>query len=745
MATIYARLISLALFVLATALASAQSLEDKVSEARKLQAQSLSGMNKVELDSLVNMKMTQSGGEQKPKTSETEIMDSLIAGPKSLDYGLKDSSGQISLSKRYDQRVFQNLDRTAFSSAIGAVGREYILGPGDAVTLSLWGDKERQYNLLLNGDGAIFLEGVGLIPLAGMNVAEAEKKIHDRLSRIYSGMNRGTASMNLTVGRSGPKKVFVLGEVKVPGGYVFTGHTSVISAIYFAQGPTNIGTVRNLVLNRSGKKFPLDLYDYLMRGEILKPDILQDGDILFAGRAEILVEINGDVGRPAIYELKKGEGIKDLLTYSGGLNPTAARQKMTLRRVFEDGRVDYLDLSSPQEYLKGKQKFEFQDGDKILVEKSSEASENFYTIIGPVKYPGTYQAEGVTSVPQLIQKAGGLHEEAYLGRVHVVRFHPDGSSNLYSYNVEGSAPDSISLKPRDNVILYSLKDMHSSDSVEIAGAVFKPGRYEYRDGMSVKDLVMQAGGFLPKLELGKALLFRGDLHERKVEQLNIDMDPGLVKSVEPLKLKPHDMVHIPVDPRWYEMETVILEGLFLHPGKYALLYPGEKLSEVIQRTGGFKENAYVEGARFFRKKDGIGRVGVDVAYATRRTRSKANISLLQGDSIYLPERTSTVKVIGEISFETSVLYKNGASVQYYIEKAGGFTRRSEKNRVVVQYANGESSSEGMFTRKPDAGSVIFVPRGPEPKSLDWFGGINAIMGTLGIVLALILSIQAISK
>jgi hypothetical protein len=166
------------------------------------------------------------------------------------------------------------------------------------------------------------------------------------------------------------------------------------------------------------------------------------------------------------------------------------------------------------------------------------------------------------------------------------------------------------------------------------------------------------------------------------------------------------------------------------------------LASVIARAGGFKEDAYVEGAHFFRHKDSIGRVGVDVAKAVRRHGSKANIPLVGGDSLHIPELSNTVKVIGEVGFETSVLFKEGASVRYYIDRAGGFTRRSESNRVVVQYANGESSSEGAFNRKPDAGSVIYVPQGPEPKQVDWFQGINALLGTAGVVLALVLSIQA---
>jgi protein involved in polysaccharide export with SLBB domain len=753
MVTIYARLSSLVLFVLATNLSLAQSLEDKVSQSRRLQAQSMTGMDQAAVDSLVQMRKFQGGEASTPKRAEDAVLDSLIAGPKSQDSiggtagKAKDSlARKTPLPRRYEQRIFQSLDRSAFTSALGAVGRDYMLGSGDAVTLSLWGDRDKEYNLVLNSEGAVFVEGVGLVPMAGLSVEQAEKRIRDRLARIYSGIQRGTTFVNLSAGRPGPKKVFLLGEVKVPGGYVFTGHTSVLAALYYAQGPTEIGTVRNLILNRGGKKIALDIYDYLIRGETLKPDVLQDGDILFAGRAERLVEIEGDVGRPAVYEMKKGEGIKELLQCAGGLNATAAVQKMTLQRVFENGKVDYLDLPPPQEFLKDKSKFELRDGDRVLVEKSSEPSDAFYTISGPVKYPGTYQAEGVASVKDLIEKAGGLREDAFLGRVHVVRFHPDGSSELYAHNTTAEqGVESIVLAPKDNVILYSRKEMFLPDSVEIAGAVFKSGRYEYRKGMTVKDLVMQAGGFLPQHEKGKALVFRGGSLDRKVEQMDVAMQPGLDKGTERIELQPFDVVHIPVDPRWYRKEVVSLEGLVKYPGRYALLHPGEKLASVIARAGGFKEEAYVEGARFFRSKDNVGRVGVDVERAVRRPKGKAKISLVQGDSLYIPERSNTVKVIGEVGFETSVLYKEGAPASFYIERAGGFTRRSEKGRVVVQYANGESSSEGMFSRDPDAGSVIYVPQGPEPKQVDWFAGINTLLATTGVVVALILSIQAISK
>lgn len=750
-------------------LAHGQSLEDKVSQSRKLQAQGMNDLDQAVMDSILKEKSqpgttrVRSSRSQGSNPSREELQsDSLLSGPgysDSRDTLDKDSSGLASKAgnhgkrqeirkaspKRYEQRIFQNVDRSVFSGAGGSAGREYVLGPGDQVTVSLWGDKEREYDLILNRDGKVFLEGIGLVQLAAHNLDAAQALLKQKLAKVYSGIARGTTHVELSLGRTGPIRVFVLGEVKLPGGFVFTGHTSILSALYYAKGPTEFGTVRNLQLTRSGNKFSLDLYQYLIRGQSLSPQALQDGDILFAGRADALVTIEGDVGRPAVYELKNGEGVKELLEFAGGLNPTAATQKLSLQRIFPDGKSDFLDVASPQEYLSGKAKLELKDGDRVLVQKSSEAGRNFITLTGPVKYPGVYEATGITRVDQLLAKAGGLRDDAFLGRVHVVRFNPDGSSNLMAYSLDSVAVDSIQLRPHDNVILYSLKDMYLPDSVQISGAVFKPNRYEFREGMTAKDLVMQAGGFLPHHEGGRILVFRGNGRDRKVEQISLSVTDGMAMSEPGFRLRANDYIQIPIDPKWYQKEIVTLEGLFLHPGKYALLHPGERLSSVVERAGGFKENAYIVGGRFYRSKDSVGRVGVDLERALDKPKGKANIPLVGGDSIFVPERLNTVKVIGEVGFETSLLHKDGASVQYYIESAGGFTRRSEKDRVVVQYANGETSRDGYFNRKPDAGSVIYVPQGPEPKPIDWFSGINAILGTIGVGLAVILSIQAIGN
>jgi len=753
--------------LLSAGLVVAGTLDERAALARRMEMESVLAGDAHDSDSLSASQLVQKKGKtpgklKSPLAQESMSPDSLLSAPLPVEWDTvfvdsvyQDSTGKShrlqrrllrpAVPKRYEQRIFQSADRSAFMGSGGMAGGDYRLGPGDQITVSLWGDKEKEYELILNHDGKIFLEGVGQVPIGGQDLVGAKQVLKQRLAKVYSGITRGTTQIDVTLGKPGPSRVFVLGEVKMPGGYVFSGQSGILTALYFAKGPSDIGTVRNLQLTRSGTKYALDLYQYLFRGEAMSPHTLQDGDILYSGRAECLVDISGDIGRPAVYELKKGEGVKELLEYAGGLNATAANHKLTIQRIFPNGKPGYLELASPQEYLSGKTKTELMDGDKILVEKSSEEAVDFLSISGPVKYPGKYQAAGVRTVQELIARAGGLREDAFLGRIHVLRMNPEGSSKLFAYSMESAKPETIGLQPKDRVVLYSLKDMYLPDSVEISGAVFNPGRFEYRGGMTVKDLIMQAGGLLPHHEAGRALVFRGTDREHAVEQIPLTMSDSLSQLEDDFSLKPSDFVQIPIDPKWYTKEIVSLEGLFVHPGKYALLYPGETITSVIERAGGFKSNAYVEGGRFYRSKDSVNRIGIDIRHAVDRPRSKSNIPMVGGDSIFIPERLNTVKVIGEVGFETSVLLNEGASVGYYIDHAGGFTRRSEKDRVVVQYANGETSRGGGFDRKPDAGSTIYVPQGPEPKQTDWIAGINVLLGTLGVAAALILSIQAISS
>jgi protein involved in polysaccharide export with SLBB domain len=245
-------------------------LQDKVTETQILQSQGIYNLTPQQIDSLKQLKARQGRPKTLQEKAEQEkitVLDSLIQGPIDGDTLAFDTSLFVdSLPKRYSQRIFAGSPGTLFGSYHSSVGQGHILGPGDEITVSLWGDKEKQYNVTLNAAGKVFLEGIGLVKLDGYTAVEAEEKLRKKFSRIYSGIRRGTAHVEVSHVKPGPIKAFVLGEVVLPGGFVFSGNTSVLSALYYAKGPTDIGTVRNIKLSRGGKDFFIDLYEYLLKG-----------------------------------------------------------------------------------------------------------------------------------------------------------------------------------------------------------------------------------------------------------------------------------------------------------------------------------------------------------------------------------------------------------------------------------------------------------------------------------------------
>lgn len=736
-------------------LSMGQSLVDQYNKNSSLREMQFQATNNQALDSVkANYARSNSLGPSVTKKStkknpfaDSAFVDSLLSGPQldSLD-SIKLATAPENL--RYGQKLFLGANSSVFTSDYQAVGRSYLLGAGDKLTLSLWGDKETEYSLQVNASGKVFIEGIGLVQVEGYTVEKAEDKIRKKLAQIYSGISRGTTFAEISEVQSGPIKVFILGEAEVPGGYVFAGNTSILSALYRAKGPSKIGTERKIKLTRGSDTYYLDLYEYLLKGNPLKPNKLLDGDVLFLGRAETIVQVLGDVGRPGKYELKAKEGLKELLEFAGGLNPTAAEQGIQLTRIMEKGRVDYLTLKSPQEYLSGKATFSLRDGDIVKIDTSTEISQKFFKISGPVKYPGSYQIEGIQTVREAIQLAGGLKEEAFIGRVHVVRTQPNGKSQLIAYSLEDSLKsnfEGIQVKGRDHIILYNQKDMMVPDSVEIAGSVFFPGKYPYSEGMTVKDLILKSGGFLPEYLAGSALCYRPKNKELEVDEYKLVLGSDLRGEDQEFKLLARDFVFIPRDRNFYEKEIITISGEFKSPGKYALLKPGEKLRSFIMRTGGFTEEAYSPGFRFFRKKDSVGRIGLNLKKALAKESDLANITLEDGDSLYIPKRQLQVKVIGEVGFPSSVLYTKGKDVKYYIKRAGGYTRFSDRKNVILEYANGATTGNGDFYEDPDPGSTIYVPyKEPDPP-IQWGAVINGTLGTLGTVALLIISVITIRE
>jgi protein involved in polysaccharide export with SLBB domain len=678
---------------------------------------------------------------------QIEELGALLPGGKQQVVKRRKRVPKTQVAKRYAQTIFETANPSIYGTASSGVNGDYPLQVGDQLVLTIWGEVEKEYALRVNNQGRVTVEGIGMVSVNNATLASAEAAIKQKLSKIYSGIKTGRTQVNLRPEKLSAVKVFILGDVAKPGGYVFYGNTSIFQALYQAGGPTDIGSVRSIQVTRPGKSFTLDLYQYLMHGKKAEPSVLHDGDIVFLPRASVLAEAKGDVGRAAIYELKPGEGVKELLEYAGRPNATAANQNLVVERLFEDGRRDALTIGAPGDYLQGKEKFPLQDGDALQVYRSTEPSKASVTILGAVKYPGTYQWSAGMAAPDLVNTAGGVNNTGFGGRIHVLRALPQGGFNLFSQNL-GSG-EAVKLAALDTVVVYSAKDMFRPDSVTVGGAVAKPGTYLFYQGMGAKDLVLLAGGFLPNRKKGQLRLERVHENARGTRSAVLDVSDSY-DAGEAVPLQPWDHLEVPIDAEFYRPEAVALTGAFKNPGVYTLAHPGETLKSLIDRAGGFLADGYPEGAQFFRKdlkknyielaaRDTVaanvatiatltvpwGLVGIDVAKAAKGDK-KNNVELQNGDSVHVPQKAISVRVTGEVGLPTNVLWCKGCDAQYYVNQAGGVAVNGDDARVMIRYANGSMALASDADRDPDPGAEVIVPYKKALEPIRWTQVVSAL-------------------
>lgn len=681
-------------------------------------------------------------------------------------------------SNRFETRVLKSGKRDNFNIPMGGANANYIIKPGDALLLSLWGEVEKNLQIEINQQGQSIVPGIGAVGLTGMTTAEAKAYLSKRLEQIYSGLKNDKTQLTLQVTRMSPVLVYVTGEAARPGSYLFPANATVFQALMRAHGPSAVGSVRNMILKRKGKSYTLDYYAFLFEGKQPKDAILRDGDILVLPKAQKLVEAQGELNRNAIFELKPEEGLADLIKYAGGPSPKASRRTLVIQRVFEDDRTDYVNVENASTYFNGKSQLRLQNFDKIIVFESAEEAKSYVALGGAIKYPGHFAYKTNMNLSTAIKIAGGFRSDAFRNRIEVYRTANDGQT--LSFPVESSHFDSFVLNAKDSIAIFYRDSLKNDLFISISGPVRKPGLYSFSGGMHAKDLLLQAGGALPEWEAGKAQVERVNSNgDFQVIPINLDSSS--------FELLPKDRLVLFANPNYREQEVISLAGAFIRPGKYGKANRNETLVSFLNRVGEFKDNAYAKGAKFFRsklnssdtimsnciteesakspqKQDSdtlfyrdsilalchlkiskkmdslIQAVPIDLPAILAAKNNEGNIVLQHGDSLYIPTKPISVTVRGAVLSPGEVLYAEGESENYYIKRAGGYTFNADEDRIVISYANGEKTKAGWFTKNPDAGSEVFVADLPpsDGKTMQWVNSIgNIVLGLTGVILTFI--------
>jgi protein involved in polysaccharide export with SLBB domain len=618
----------------------------------------------------------------------------------------------------------------------GPMDPEYPLGPGDEIVLDVWGDTVFRLERTLDRQGAVNLPDVGRVVLAGMTLEEVRSALRQRLGRVYSGLaeegGRATTHLAVTLGDLRVIRAFVVGRAVRPGGYDLSAAATVFHALFFAGGPSETGSLRDIRLVRGGTVVgSLDVYDYLRSGRRDGDLRLENDDTIFIPPAGPRVTVRGEVREPGIYELLPGETLGNLLATAGGLTERAYAGRVQIERILsteEQGRTGedrkLLDFALDE----AADARELRDGDQVTVFPIADRIRNFVTVRGEVRRPGTYELRDGARLADLIREAGGLLETAFLERAEVVRTYEDQRREQFGVDLtramSGDAAGNLALRPRDEVTVHSLWALRDPEEVSIYGAVRSPGSYELRQSMTLRDLVLQAGGFGERAFLEYAEVSRvepGAEAGRGAEILRVPLGADfLARQEDDFRLRAYDNVFIREDPDYELQRNVTVTGEVRFPGVYSLVRPTETVAEVVARAGGLEETAYAEGFQLHREKGGIGRVALDLKRALKDPRSKDNVILFAGDSLHVPQEPKTVTVRGAVGYPTSLVFDPGWSIGDYVAHAGGTTDRADRGQTRVIYTTGAAARVKRFWFDPEVrpGSTIIVPEKLE-RDVDW--------------------------
>jgi len=668
---------------------------------------------------------------------------------------------------RYENIIFSKSLPSAFFEVQGIIPADYPLKQGDYLELSLWGAVEKQFPLYVNNQGNVFVEGAGLINVANLSLGEAEKLITKKLQNVYSGIVQGRISVNLRTTKLSPTKVFVMGSVKRPGGYDLPGNANVFLALYKAGGPDEYGSVRNIIIRRAnGDSAKVDLYNFLLKGQKIGEGILRDGDLVFIQKAEKLVKATGTIGRPAIYELKNGETLSDLLAFAGGLLPNTEHTVNLWRINKETGAPEVFDPGLAKDFANRKKVFQMQDGDSIFVFASTKHNTNAIQVTGSVFYPGYYVwAEGML-IKDAVALAGGLSSEAFKDRAIVERINADSSFSYFSDDFDGSR--NLKLLPGDNVIVLDSRRLKNWRMVSVTGFVKNPHDFEWQENLDALDLVALCGGFLPNAMKNEITIERLIEGKQKTEIINLPVKNELsAKNNKSLILMPGDRIVVKMDTSYYEHEVVALTGAFKNPGFYSLAKRGETFKSFINRLAIIDEAAFIKGGQLFRRVPKASDITSTVSTASILFNAKIDttdlpktpdttitsyrinfdfervlkgkdkdIELQANDSIYIPFEMLTVNVIGEVISPGHILWQKGWNAYDYLNAAGGLTITGDDDRIVLTYANGSKTKISNAKEKPNPGSTIQVFYKPIPEPTKWTEIVTAI-GTLATAFAVV--------
>ena len=616
----------------------------------------------------------------------------------------------------YGQELFRKGDLKIYERSIDAKApSNYELGVGDELGISIFGVS--YYNAVAKVDsrGRIELGQLGSIYVKGVPFDRAKILIKTALSNNF---NMGSNQVEISLAYSRSITVNIVGEVFKPGSYKIPALNTAFNALIAAGGPTDIGTLRNIQLRRNGKIIKtFDVYAYLQNPGSDDDFFLQDNDYLVVGTVGKLVSIDGAVKRPMTYELLPGEELTQLIKFTGGLNANAMASRSQVKRYL--GKNLSLLPINLDSITQLKQDYKLQNGDAVNIGNVNADLENSVEVKGPVYFPGVFPIVEGDRVSELITKAGGLREQILLKRAYLVRTEKDETRKYIPLNVQTilgnvAAEGNVVLKKNDVLLLYSEADFLDKFTVNVNGEVKNPVTLAYKEGLTLGDVLVLAGGIkisaeLTKIEISRSNIFApnykpGEPYQTATMELTIPKEITENQEVLNTPMLPFDIVSVRRIPNFELQKTITLKGEFKYPGIYVIQDKGFTVNDAVKLAGGLTPYAFPEGAKFDRPNLPGGFLVFDLKKAMQRRGSMFNYTLKEGDIISVPKVIDYVSIYGSgiqyienlITLDSLTDYAvmnspfvNGKRAGYYIRTFGnGYTSDAWRSKTYVVEANG---------------------------------------------------------
>ena len=717
------------------------------------------GFDKDEIKEAMDFKYSR-GKYQKNKISNNDTISNLSKFSLYFEDTLTIDSVIYPKAKIFGQDIFRNNKLNFYQKALDAKAPEnYKLGPGDEISISIWGFNEFSETLEVDARGYISPSSYGRIYVKGLTFKNMRSLLKNKFSTFFDMQN---SEIDVSLSYSKVITVNIVGEVYNPGSYVIPSINTAFNALISSNGPTQIGSVRNIYIKRNGKTVDsLDVYKFLFDPEKSNDIYLQDGDYLFVPPAKNLIEISGAVNRPYSYEAKDNESVSDMVRYAGGFSTKAYKDIITLKRL------DYNDMRVFDVHSNDFDSESVFNGDELIVNHISNKLSNVITINGNIGVAGEYEYKIGEKLLELLNRAKCISQKTFLEKVYIIRLNPDRTKSHIAINLENilddeTHPDNIVMEEYDIVNVMSIDDFDDDFNISVQGSVRNPGDFNYGDGMSLQSALFLAGGLTQQAEGSRVEISRimeYDINSNKlkprraiVKNVKVRNDLVLSQEAENFELQPYDQIFVRSNPDFEPVINIQILGEVKYPGTYSILRKNEKISSLIKRSGGLTNYAYLDGVKMYRKFEvtaetdeeikemnisdelkktilndpdaasiyaeelenynneifsaepksskqiNLDMVYLDLEKALKSNQSKHNLVLNEGDSIIIPKTMDVVHITGELMN----LQGNSISAPYFNSKRA--------NYYVKNFAGG-------FSKLNDrSNTVVVYPNGIAKKS-----------------------------